>query len=518
MDWSTREDISEDVGINARELQSRLLTGVSWSMVSVAVSIPLALLVSVVLARTLGPAGFARYAFLAFTAPLVVWAATDFGVEGSAVRLASQSLASGDLAAGGAILGKALGWNLARLPIVCVLVLLLARPAPWAAAVIVASLVLLHAASGAKLSLLAENRAAVQARLSFVAGVVASAVTIAAALLGATPTSIWALGFSCAAIVVPGQIFAADARLRRSVLTPRMPLRLPTGFWTYGIGSFAIALAGMLVFSRSEILILQVLHRREALAVFALAAGLAQRMTMPIETLLGPLIPALAALDAAHPERLQAGFARALRLCLGGIAFAGGAGLAGIAFAAPLLFGRAYRDVGAVFAALAVAALARAATQPFAALAYAVGRPQLLFVPLGVALALDTAIAFASIPFIGVWGAVAANMVGVASGLLLLARATAGLGQGRRAGVPLLRLLAVSLTAALTATVAGLLIRKVSEPAGVVAAFIVGPAVYLALGRGSGSLPQSDVQVLLDALPQRLTRSRAVCALVRAAL
>jgi O-antigen/teichoic acid export membrane protein len=511
-----RGDIPGDIGIGARELQSRVLGGVTWSTVSAAVSIPLALGVSVVLARTLGPAGFAEYAFLSFTAPLLVWMATDLGVEGSATRLASQAIAAGRLDEAGSLLGKALGWNLLRLPVAAALVLAVSRPAPWAAALVVASLALVHVGSAAKLSLLAENRTGVQARLGFVAGLVAAGASIGAALAGASPTSIWAVAFASAAVIVPAQIFAADRRLRRAVMRPRLPRRLPKGFWTYGITSLAISIGGMLVFSRSEILVLKALEHQHALAVFALAAGLAQRLTTPIETLLGPLIPALAALDAAHPERLQAGFDRALRLCAAAISFAGAAGVVGTAFAAPLLFGSEYNGVGLVFAALALASLLRAATQPFSALAYAVGRPQLVLGSLAAALVLDVGLAFALIPVIGVWGAVAANVVGVAAGLVLLARAAAGSGSIRRAGVPVVRLAALALVSATAAFAAGLLVHSVSPVASVLVAFLVGPLVYLAVGRGS--LPQTDVQVLLDALPRRLRGSRATVLLVRAAL
>jgi O-antigen/teichoic acid export membrane protein len=304
--------------------------------------------------------------------------------------------------------------------------------------------------------------------------------------------------------------------LRRAVVRPRMPRILPKGFWTYGLTSLAISIGGMLVFSRSEILVLKALEHQHALAVFALAAGLAQRLTTPIETLLGPLIPALAALDAAHPERLQAGFDRALRLCAAAISFAGAAGVAGTAFAAPLLFGSEYEGVGLVFAALALASLLRAATQPYSAFAYAVGRPQLVLGSLVVALVLDVALAFALIPFIGVWGAVAANVIGVTAGLVLLARAAAGTGSIRRAGVPVIRLAALAVSSAAAASVAGILVHSISPIASVLVAFLIGPLVYLVAGRGS--LPQSDVQVLLDALPRRLSGSRATVLFVRAAL
>lgn len=90
-------------------------------------ALPLAIGVSVVLARVLGPHEFARFAYLVFLVPLF-YEVTDFGYAAATARSAAQAYAAGNIEATGRLVGKALGWNAIRLVPVAALVLVLARP------------------------------------------------------------------------------------------------------------------------------------------------------------------------------------------------------------------------------------------------------------------------------------------------------------------------------------------------------------------------------------------------------
>jgi O-antigen/teichoic acid export membrane protein len=510
--------MSEGIGLSARELQGRALRGASWSTLSSMLALPLAIGVSVVLARVLGPHEFARFAYLAFLVPLL-YEATDFGYGIATSRSASQAYASGDIETTGRLAGKALGWNLIRLVPVAALVLAVTRPSPLAAVAVLTFLTAAMLSTGAVVSLNAQNRVDAIAKAAFAQAIVAGGISAGAALAGASGTTVWALAWASGIVSIPLWIAAVDPALRRAAFKPLLPRNLPPGFWRYGVTALAAALGGLLVFSRSEIVILEWLEQEQALAVFALAFGIAARLTTPIDTMLGPLVLALSALGEAHPERLREGFDRALRLSCAGVAAIAGTLVVATAFAAPVLFGNQYPHVGLAFAALAVASLVQSAAHPYTALAYAHGRPGIALRALAVALVVDIAVALALIPPFGIWGAVAANALAGVTAIALVARAAAGADSLRAAGVPALRLSLLAIGSALLACAVALPATAVHQLAGAAAALVVGSAAFVAGARATGGLlGGSDASVLLAGLPRRpKSAARLAAALVRAA-
>lgn len=501
--------MSEGIGLSAGELQRRTLGGASWSTLSSVLALPLAIGVSVVLARTLGPYEFARFAYLSFTVPLLIQLA-DLGYAQATTRWASQAFASGEASRAGELAGKLLGWNTLRLPLVLAGILVLAQPSVAAGLAVVGFALVATAGSGLVASLTAENRIATAAKLSLVQALAAAAAGVAAAVAGASGSTVWAVSFASGAVAAPGWLLTANPQLRRAALTPRLPTHLPPGFWRFSLGALAVSACYVVVFSRSEVVILDLAGEYHALAVFALAYGLAQRLTTPVDSLLGPLIPALAALDAAHPERLRPGFDRALRLVTAAVAFLGASALVATAFAAPVLFGPEYRQIGLAFTALALVSLLQSAAQPYTALAYALGRPAIALRALSVALVVDVAFALALVPIFGLWGAIAGNAAGAMVAITLAARAAAGPGSVRRAGVPVLRLGLVALAASAAAYAAALVGTRVHPLVGAVAAFAAGTAVFFAGARLTGGLVAGgDARVVGEALPRPIARALA---------
>lgn len=493
-------------GLSPRELQHRAIRGVAWSTISSMVSLPLAIVSTVVVARSLGPQEFARFAYLHFLIPLLLLV-SDVGFGDAMKRSASQAFAVGDLARTRDLLSKTLGWNLIRIPVMSVVVLVAARPGLVVALVVVAGLAILSVGAGLAASLQAENRGAVDAKVSFVRGFVTSVSSIVAAVAGASGTELWAISFVSAVVAVPGWLLVANPTLRGAALTPRLPRALPERFWGFGVTVLVGSVLSVLVFSRSEVMILEALGEYHALALFALGFGLAQRLTSPVDTMLAPLVPALSALSSASPERIDAGIGRALRLSSAAVAFLASAAGVGTVFAAPLLFGEEYEGIGLIFAALAVISLIQSAVQPYVALAYALGRPGFIIRANVVALVVDVALALALIPPLGVWGAVIANAVGgvLAVGLTIrwLPR-TSGLAATRVRVGRLVWMIALSCVAAYLLGVAA---GELHPALGAVAAFSVGGSAFFLLARVSGGLlPAGDANALLDILPARLAR------------
>ncbi|MGZ4354211.1 MAG: oligosaccharide flippase family protein, partial [Gaiellaceae bacterium] len=132
---------ARNVGLSAPELQRRALRGAAWSTASVIVGLPLAVVVSVVVARTLGPQEFGRYAYLTFLVPLL-YETTDLGVAQATVRSASRAFAVGSLGATRDLIAKGAGWNLLRMPLVFGLILVVAHPSPLLTVVLAGFLVL----------------------------------------------------------------------------------------------------------------------------------------------------------------------------------------------------------------------------------------------------------------------------------------------------------------------------------------------------------------------------------------
>ena len=498
---SGSESHDDHIGLSAPELQRRALLGVSASTISSTIALPLAIIVSAVLARSLGPQEFARFAYLAFLVPLIVQLA-DAGYAQATARWASQAVASGDLSTAGELAGKLVGWNFVRLPLVLGVILVVAQPAPAVALAVVIFGVVASAGSGLVVALTAENRVGTTAKLGFLQALAAGGVGVSAVLAGASGTTVWALSFASGIVAAPGWFLTANPKLRLAALRPRLPRQLPPGFWRFGLAAAAASAGYALVFSRSEVIILEMLGRHRALAVFALAYGLAQRLTTPIDTLLGPLIPALSGLRAAHPDRLRAGFERALRLSSAGVAFLGAAAVTGTMLAAPLLFGPEYVGIGPAFVALAAISLLQSAAQPYTALAHALGRPGVTLAALVPALVVDVALSLALIPPYDLWGAIIANAASALVAVGLTARAAAGRASVRLAHIRGFSLAALAVVSSGLAYAAALATASVAPAASVATAFAVGAVTFVLLAKAVGGvLPREDVEVLLGSLP-----------------
>jgi O-antigen/teichoic acid export membrane protein len=308
------------------------------------------------------------------------------------------------------------------------------------------------------------------------------------------------LGPALALVLIPGV-------MRTAVLRPRFPRHWPAGFLPFAFRTCGSGVVSTLVFGRSELFVFQAYGRPEQAGLFALAAGVAGLITAPIDSLLGPLLPATAGLLAISPERAGAALLRGLRTStlLAGLIAA--VAVPVIAPLLPLIYGKTFSGAIAAFVALAVVSCVQSVNHPVLAFLLA-GRQTGLLLSAGLfSVALDLAIAFATIPLLGVAGAVIASSVAQLSVLGVVAYKV-----GQFVGVTFaaqVRATSYFLDALLTATVAfsvewalPSLPRVVTAAAGLAAA-ILAVAALGRIRRATG-LTAEDINVIVRGLPKVL--------------
>ena len=219
-------------------------------------------------------------------------------------------------------------------------------------------------------------------------------------------------------------LFPISATYRRAVLRPRLAGRgLPAGFWRFAIPFAAASVVGGLVLSRSEIFVMQWLADPAALGLFALAFGVAGHVFAPAQAFVGPLVPAISGLHEVDTDAAATpAFTRTLRAGSTIVALLMASALAALALLVPVLYGEEFSDASPLVLALGIASGLLVVGSPVTAFVSArLSAWELLRANL-VALVLDVAVAVALIPLWGAWGAVAANVVGAGTRLLLLMR------------------------------------------------------------------------------------------------
>jgi O-antigen/teichoic acid export membrane protein len=382
----------------------------------------------------------------------------------------------------------------------------------WASAVGVSTVL-----AGLSTALLFANRSATIARSATITSVVIHVGTVVAAIVTAAPIPVLLVRVLLAPVEWMIDGLFLDKSLRRAALHPRWPHRMPAGFWRFaGLAGLSIALQ-LVVFTRSEVFVFSLYGEATALGLYALAFGIAQQITAPLEGLIAPLMPAMAGLVESHRDHIARGSLRAVRL----LALFTGAVVAllpAVAFSVPMIFGREFATAGALVVPLGLAAALRVVASPATVLVYALRRGKTLVAANGTALALDAALALALIPVVGVWGAVVAALAAQSASVVITSRAwlrmdEVTIGDALTAASSWLAgLLTVPLSLAAGAAVGSM----VGDVAAVVVAAAVGSMSFLALARQQqAGLLMGDSPAVLGALPS--ASRTAVAGLLRLA-
>lgn len=495
---------SDDVApLDAAELQRRAISGSTWTVIHTLVSLPVAFVGNAIVARSLGVSSYGQLAFL--TAALgLTFTFANFGFNAAVIQKGSRAEASGRRVEADDLLRRSLGFQtIIQLPILVVVALALTRSDPWWEAITVGMAVVLTCLlSGAALSITIENRTAVAARLAMALNLVIQGASVSAALLSGSASAVWAVRALVPALALGLNFLLLDRGRRRAALQPRLPFTLDAKFWRYSLLSWASGLVALLVYSRSEIFLLQLFDQTEALGLFALAFGLSQVITAPADAMLHPLLPAVAGVLAAWPERSLQAFERSTRvsaLVCGGLA---AAVVPTLVFAVPIIYGRGFGSAAWLFVPLALVSTFQSVNNPVLAFVNARERGGLILKASAAALIVDVVIAVALIPRFGAWGAVAANVIGQLVALIWLA-ATEPLAMSRGLA-DLLRLYRPFLLGVAIGGIAlgsGALLQPASAVLAAVGACLLGGVLYVLSVRLTRSgLTVQDRDALLGAM------------------
>jgi O-antigen/teichoic acid export membrane protein len=406
----------------AAEIQRRAISGSSWTVLHTLVSLPTAFVANAIVARSLGVSSYGHLAFL--TAALALaYTFANFGFSTAVIQQGSRAEAGGRRADANDLLHRSLGFHAAvELPILVAVALALTRgDPPWEMAALGTAVVLTCLLGGASLSLTIENRTAAAARLAIVVNLALQGATVTTALLTQSASAVWVVRTLVPALALGLSFLLLDRDRRVAALRPRLPSMLGRSFWRYSLFSWASGLVALLVYSRSEIFLLQAFDKKAALGLFALAFGLSQVITAPADAMLHALLPAVSGLLSAWPERALAAFERSTRvsvLLCGGVA---ALVVPLLVFAVPLSYGRSFISAAWLFVPLALVSTFQSVNNPVLAFVNGRQRGGLILTASSAGLLVDLAIAIALIPPFGAWGAVTANVAGQLVALIWLA-------------------------------------------------------------------------------------------------
>jgi O-antigen/teichoic acid export membrane protein len=492
--------------LTAVEIQGRAVTGSIWTAINTLVFLPMAFIANAIIARNLGVTSYGRLAFLTATFALAL-PLTNFGFTMAFLQRGSRAEATGRRALAGDLLEKSLGFHtFVQMPLLLLVVVALTfRDGAFEISALVATVVLSCVLSGGALSLTIENRTAAGAKIAIATNTVAQVAAVTAALVTSSAPAVWAARTVVPAAALIANFAFLDATRRRRALRPRVP-RFDSSFWRFALLSWMAGLLGLLVFSRSEIFLLEAFHKLAGLGWFAVAFGLSQQMTAPVDALLLPLLPAIAGLLTSWPERAQAAFERSTRISAVASGVVAAVVVPTLVFGVPLVYGANFARASWLFLPLALISMLQSVNNPVTAFVNARERGAARLKATAVALFVNVIVAVALIPQYGAWGAVVANVVGQAVAIGSLAAVEPAFRNCGVLGVlDLYRSFFTGLVSAGLAILAGVAVGRFSSAAAMVVAGGTGAATYPLFLRATRSgLTIHDRDVFVRAVPPRL--------------
>lgn len=395
------------------ELQTAAVKGSIWTSFHATLSLPLTVLVNIIVARVLGPIEFGYLATLIAAYGLATTVA-NMGVSDATIQWGASYHVRGATEDLVELVRRCAGYHLIiETPLIVAVTAVMLRSASWEtqlAGCLAAGGGMAIGTSSVVQTLL--SRTATIARISLVITVALQVSVAIAAASSESGLVTWTARIVIASVVPVVLFFLLPRTLRSAVLRPLAPWRWPQGFLPYAVKAGLAALVSMLVFSRSEIFVLQAHDLAVAAGVYALAFGIAAQLTAPVDALLGPMFPAAASLAAAAPERLAPALLRGLRFTS---LIAGSIAAIGIPAASALIvviYGEQFHSVEQLLLPLALASCIQSLNHPVTAFMYGTRRVGAMLLINAIAFAVDISLALATIGSLHVWGAVLANATG----------------------------------------------------------------------------------------------------------
>jgi len=395
------------------ELQQRAMAGTVWTSIHSVISAPVNLVANLIVARSLGPTGFGLVALLSLIYLLAV-TVSEAGFNGAVNLWGAAEYAHGRETETDELLRKGVGWQiLVETPFAGIVMAAIV----WHHGLAIVGLTLFGVAMntvfcGPGFAIYIENRTAQLARWAIPSNLLLQASIISVAIVTRNPVEVWLARLIVGGALTLVYLIPLSPKRRRASLQPMWPRRLPDGMWRFIFYRTMSTLVGQLSSTRSEILILAVFGDRTAIGIFALAYGLASQLTAPVDAVLGPLSPASAALVATSPHRAEAAFLRAMRFtsALSGVLEA--VALSALTMLVPLFYGAKFHGTELLLVPLGVASCLQSMLNPVTSFVSARRQAGLTLKANSIALVADLGLACVLVPFMGVWGAVIANIVG----------------------------------------------------------------------------------------------------------
>lgn len=412
---------AEAVRLSSRELQQQAVKGAGWTMIHTMVSVPIAFLVNVLLARVLEPGGYGRLAFLT-TLIVIAGNVLALGLTPAMIQFGAKAHAAGRADEVRRILSSSQGFRLLVVaPLLTLLVLLLIDVPVALLAVAVAFGVWVPAAlDGAPIALIIENKTATGAKIAMITNLVVQAGVVVAVLGLGTADAVWATRTVLTAVGIALAVVAIRRAYRRAVLRPRLPRNFPPGFWKFAVPTGAAGIVTELVMSRSEVLILEWLSTPTAVGLFALAFGVSGHIFAPAQALTGPLIPAVTGLREVGPENVATAFARTIRASATVVGILVATALPALTLLIPTLYGREFASAAPAMLALGITGGVTVAAGPLTAFVLARLSGRFILAASLAALVVDVLLALALIPLLGMWGAVIASALAALTRMAML--------------------------------------------------------------------------------------------------
>lgn len=397
-------------GFRAREVEERAARGAAWTAIHTVVSVPIAFVGNLLVARFVGPVGYGTIAVLSL-ALVIAASASNLGLSGATIQWGAAAEARGDTRTVDRLLQGAVGYHLlVQVPVSVALVVVLGfRAGPLVVVPLAFSIVLSGYFSGAALDISVENLTARAARWTIINNLFVQVAVVLAAWASRSGLEVWAVRTSVLAFLSTVNLALIGARRRRIVLRPRLPRAAPPGFWRYVVVTGIAGLVGLLAGSRSEILLLDAYGFSRAVGIFALAYGVAAHLTAPVDSLIGPVTNGFAALAGAAPERLHEACLRTTRVSSLGSGLILAAGVPAVAALVPVLYGRAFASAAGPMVVLGAVSCLGSVLGPLGALNGARRRSGVVLISHVSALVIDAGLAVVLIPLMGIWGAITAN-------------------------------------------------------------------------------------------------------------
>lgn len=413
------EPVEESV-LSRGQLQRMAVRGASWTLLHTAIALPVAFIVNILIARTLGVVDYGRLAYLTSIMGISE-SIISMGIGVGVVQFGAKAHAAGRYEVVKKLLSSAQAVKLVTVaPILTLIVVSVAEVGPVLLTVAIVFGVLIPAViGGATYCFGIENKTAEDAKNAMLVGMLTQAAVVVAVLTIGTADSVWAARLVFGGIGIVLALRYVAPMYRRAVIRPRFR-RFPDGFWKFALPAGAAAALGAMISTRIEVVVLTWMDAAEAAGLFALAFGLAAHLFGPAQALVGPLMPAISGLQEVDRDSVGTAFARTLRAAATAVGVLLATALPLLAFLVPLIYGADFAASVPLLIVMGLSGGLAVIVSPLTAFVMARLLGVRLLVINVVAIAVNLALMLCLIPVLGVWGAVIGNCASTIAQLLIL--------------------------------------------------------------------------------------------------